>query len=108
MSLSVLTNLATTKLPKKLYLSVNEWQPFWQTLKEKIVSFSRNYLSEKKVDPESLSRFWPSSNSAKKDLSKSSSQNPLPNYESETQVSPPPPKKLTKPRVKQTGVDLIS
>jgi segregation and condensation protein B len=102
-----LTNLATTKLPKKLYLSVNEWQPFWQTLKEKIVSFSRNYLSEKKVDTESLSRFWPSSNSAKKDSSKSSSQNPLAKSESEAPVSPPP-KRVSKPRAKPAVVDLSS
>jgi segregation and condensation protein B len=84
---------------------VNEWQPFWQTLKEKIASFSRNYLSEKKVDTESSSRFWPSSNSAKKGSSKLSSQNPLPKYESETPVSPPP-KKVTKPQVKPAVVDL--
>jgi len=86
---------------------VKEWQPFWNTLKEKIVSFSRNYLSEKKVDPESLSRFWPSSNSAKKGSSKSSSQNPLPKYESETPVSPPP-KKETKPREQPNVVDSTS
>jgi segregation and condensation protein B len=107
MSLNGLTNSATTKLPKKLYLSVNEWQPFWKSLKEKIVSFSRNYLLEKKVDTESLSRFWPSSSSAKKDSSKFSSQNPLPKYESETPV-PPPPKKKTKARVQPNVVDLTS
>jgi segregation and condensation protein B len=54
---------------------VNECQPFWKTLKERIASFFRNYSPAKKADPVSLSRFWPFSNSAKKGLSTLSSSN---------------------------------
>jgi len=85
---------------------VNEWQPFWQTLKERIVSFSRSYLTEKKADKGSLSRFWPSSNSAKSDSSTSSSQTPLPDYESEALPVAPPSKRVqAKPKTKAVASD---
>ena len=83
---------------------MNEWQPFWNTLKEKITSFSRNYLSEKKVDTELLSRFWPSSNLEKKDLSKSSNLSPVAKFESEPSVPLAKPK-VSKPRVRSKNVD---
>ncbi len=80
---------------------MNEWQPFWKNLKEKIVSFSLNYLTEKKVDTESLSRFWQSSSLEKKDSSKLPNQNPLEKSELEVPVSPPvkrSSKRIVKPK----------
>jgi len=54
---------------------VNEWQPFWKNLTGQIASISQRYLPEQKAREGWLSRFLPSSNSAKKDSSKSASQN---------------------------------
>ncbi len=62
---------------------MNEWQPFWQNLTGQIASLSQRYLPEQKDVEGWLSRFLPSSNLAKKDSSKSSSQTLLQNYESE-------------------------
>lgn len=62
---------------------MNEWQPFWQNLTGQIASLSQRYLPEQKDVEGWLSRFLPSSNLAKKDFSKSSSQTFLQNYESE-------------------------
>jgi segregation and condensation protein B len=83
MYLNELSSLVITISPKNPYLSVNECQPFWKTLKERIVSFFRSYSPAKKADPVSLSRFWPFSNSAKKDLSTSYSSNLSTSYELE-------------------------
>jgi segregation and condensation protein B len=64
---------------------VKEWQPFWKNLTGQIASLSQRYLTEQKEKEGWLSHFLPSSNSAKKDSSKSSSPSPLQNYELEAE-----------------------
>ena len=65
---------------------MNEWQPFWKNLTGQIASISQRYLPETKGREGWLSRFLPSSNSAKKESSKSFSSNHSPNYELEQKV----------------------
>ncbi len=62
---------------------MKEWQPFWKNLTGQIASLSQRYLTEQKEKEGWLSHFLPSSNSAKKDSSKSSSPSPSQNYELE-------------------------
>jgi segregation and condensation protein B len=69
---------------------VNECQPFWKTLKERIVSFFRNFSPEKKDDKVSSSRFWPFSSSAKSASLTSSSPNPSVSCELEQSVPSTP------------------